>query len=439
MSARGRSVFVVVLAAAVLGWPATAQAQGSNAAPDRPAEPRSDGAACGTGADRPYVRTTTPVLAARQSDPDAGQQNLTTTFAWWPADGTSGGAGRASQSSGNPSPVSVGIPSGSLADGGTYVWRARTFDGSRYGLWSAPCEFTVDATPPAAPAGLTSTDYPSDGPHGGVGVPGQFLISPPESRPEEVVAYAWTVDSGVGPSAAPTVPADEGTHGATLTFAPARDGVVTLRVWSKDRAGWFSAPVTWTFMVSASSDPGPVLPQPPSITFPEGNTAVPGGTLPVRFDARGDATVTEFRYSVNSTALDLTAVPDQPGGSVTVEIPVGTVAGQKSLYAVAGTGTAESLPAAGLFRVLSLTSLTGAVFDLATFLPIEGATIRVEPGAHETTTTADGGFSFSAAELPAGDYTITASYGACTTEQPVSLSGSDDYVELYLTLDDCES
>src|SRR5690349_4829049 len=114
MLARGRLAVAVVLSAAVMGWPsaATAGTRGGppGTAPDRPAEQRSDGAACGTGAERPYVRTTTPALAARQSDPDAGQQDLTTTFAWWRIDGTPGGAGRATQSSGNPSPVSTVIP-----------------------------------------------------------------------------------------------------------------------------------------------------------------------------------------------------------------------------------------------------------------------------------------------------------------------------------------
>jgi hypothetical protein len=408
-------------------------------APDRPTEQRSDGLACGTGADRPFVLTTTPVLAARQSDPDGGQQALTTTFVWWRTGGGPVSVGRATQSAGNPSIVSAGIPAGRLVDGGTYAWRARTFDGHRYGRWSTQCEFTVDVTSPEAPASVASTDYPSDGPHGGVGVVGQFFISPPVLRPEEVVAYAWTVDGGVGPGSAATIPADDGTHGAALRFAPTRDGILTLHVWSKDRAGRFSTPVTWTFAVAASNDPGPTRPQPPSISFPEGNTAVQGGTLSVRLDANGDETVTEFHYSVRSTALNLTAVPNEPGGFVVVQIPVGNIAGQAGVYAAASTGTVASLMTVGTFEVQSLTSLTGQVLDLATFLPIEGAVVRLEPGGHQITTPADGAFSFTAAELPPGDYTLTASYGACSTELPVSLSGWGDYVDVYLTLDACGS
>jgi hypothetical protein len=441
MLARGRLAVAVVLSAAVMGWPsaATAGPRGGlpDTAPNRPTVQQSDGAACGTGAERPYVRTTTPVLTARQSDPDAGQQNLTTTFAWWRIDGTLGGAGRATQSSGNPSTVSAVIPAGLLADGGTYAWRARTSDATLDGPWSARCEFTVDATAPEAPAGVTSTDYPADGPHGGPGVPGEFVISPPLLRPEEVVAYAWTVDGGVGPASADTVPADASTHGATLTFAPARDGILTLRVWSKDRAGLFSTPVTWTFFVKAATQPQPVRPLTPSISFPDGNTTVQGGTLSMRLDANGDESVTQFRYSVHSPALNLTAVPNEPGGFAIVQIPVGTISGASRVFAVANNGTTDSLITAGDFEVQSLTSLTGRVVDIATFLPVEGATVRVEPGGYQTTTTAAGEFSFLAGDLPGGDYTITASYGACSGEQPVSVSGAGDDVELYLFPGEC--
>lgn len=443
MRTRGRFVTVAVLAATMLGSVTANPAQAwdgrsANAAPDRPGEQRSDGGPCATGADRPYVLTTTPVLAARQSDPDAGQADLTTTFVWWRTGGGLGSVGRATRAAGNPSAVAVGVPGGRLVDGGTYAWRARTSDGHRRGPWSTPCEFTVDATAPEAPAGVTSTDYPSDRPQGGVGVPGDFVISPPGLRPEEVVAYGWTLDSGVGPGSAATIPADEGTRGATLRVAPTRDGINTLRVWSKDRAGRFSSPVTWTFLVAAATDPEPAKPLPPAVSFPDGNTVVEGGALSVRLDANGDETVTEFRYSVGSPALDLTAVPDEPGGSVVVEVPAGTVAGQSIVYAVASTGTVASPMTMRTFEVLSLTSLTGRVVDIATFLPVEGAAVTLEPGGHRTTTAADGEFSFPAADVPPGDYTLTASYGACSTELPVEISGAL-YLEVYLLRDDCGS
>lgn len=415
MFARGRSTVAVVITAAVLGWPsaASAAARGvaGDAAPDRPAEQLSNGAACATEGSRPYVRTTSPVLAVRQSDPNAGQAELTTTFAWWPIGGTTSGAGRATKSAGNPSAVTATIPAGLLADGGTYAWRARTFDGTRFGPWSARCEFTVDVTAPEPSAGISSTGYPADGQaHEGPGIPGDFVISPPLQRPEDVVAYAWTDDSGVSPASAELIPADTA-HGATLTYTPARDGIITLRVWSKDRAGWFSTPVTWTFFVKAVPVPQPARPATPTISFPGGNSADQGGTLAMRLDANGDNSVTQFRYSLRSTGLDLTAVPDRPGGSVIVQIPVGNGTGPWNVYAVASDGTTDSLITVGSFEVRSVRSLSGWVRDVATGSPVEGATVRAEPGGHVTTTSATGDYSFSTTELPPGDYTISVTYG----------------------------
>ncbi|MFY1674842.1 LamG-like jellyroll fold domain-containing protein [Plantactinospora sp. WMMB334] len=228
---------------------------GRNAEPNPLAERTSDGKPCATGDARPYVLTTTPFLTGRQSDPDTGQQSLTTWFHWWPLGGARNDVDKVSQSSGNPSAVAKAIPSGRLVDGGTYAWQARTHDGSRYGPWSGVCEFTVDVTPPPMPGDVTSTDYPDDGaPHGAVGWPGAFEIAPPEVDPHEVEAYAWTFDSGTLPTA--TVPARSTDHGATLTVGPPRDGLNTLRVWSQDRAGRFSTQArSYTFRVRAPWGP----------------------------------------------------------------------------------------------------------------------------------------------------------------------------------------
>ncbi|MCM4076008.1 carboxypeptidase-like regulatory domain-containing protein [Paractinoplanes hotanensis] len=437
MRVRGRWAVAAVLAAAVSGWPTPASAGTSGTTPVRPGEPGSNGRACAAGADRPSVPTRTPVLAVRQSAPGGGQ-NLTTTFAWWPIDGTSGGAGQASRSAGNPALVAVEVPEGLLADGGTYAWRARTFDGTRHGPWSGRCEFAVDATAPQPPAGVTSTDYPADAPAGGVGVPGRFVISPPELRPDEVVAYAWTLDSGVGPAGAATVPADAGTQGATLTIAPSRDGILTLRVWSKDRAGLFSTPVTWTFRVKAAGNPQPARPLTPTISFPDGNTVEQGGTLSVRLDAEGDKSVTQFRYSVGAPTLNLTAAPNEPGGYAVVQVPVGNVPGSRSVYAVASDGAIDSLLTAAGIQVRNLTLLNGRVLDITTFLPVPDATVRLEPGGFQTTTNAEGEFSFLTSEVPPGLYTVITSHGGCSREEgPYEVDGQGLTIDLLLVPDQC--
>lgn len=227
-----------------------------NTKPAAPTDRKSDGRACATGSARPYVLTLTPTLSARHSDPDTGQQSLTTWFHWWPLGGSRNDTDRVSQVSGNPSTVSRAIPAGKLVDGGTYVWQSRTHDGSHYGDWSGTCEFIVDATPPETPANVTSTDYPTGAtPRGGVGIEGTFEIVAPTLRRHEVKEYAWTLDSGTYLNAA-MVPARSGDYGATLKVKPVRDGTQTLRVWSKDHAGRYSAtPRTYTFVVRAGAGP----------------------------------------------------------------------------------------------------------------------------------------------------------------------------------------
>ncbi|WP_416900842.1 carboxypeptidase regulatory-like domain-containing protein [Micromonospora echinospora] len=227
-----------------------------NTVPNAPSDRKSDGKVCATGTSRPYVLSTTPVLAAKQSDPDTSQQSLTTWFYWWPVGGTRNETDKVSQAAGNPSTVSKAIPAGKLTDGASYVWQARTWDGTDWSGWSGTCEFTVDATPPPNPAGVSSTDYPNDGvPRGGVGLAGTFDVTPPTVRPYEVKEYAWTLDSGVL-LASQTVPARSTDYGASITIRPAHDGVNTLRVWSKDHAGRFSTnPVTWVFSVRGGAGP----------------------------------------------------------------------------------------------------------------------------------------------------------------------------------------
>jgi hypothetical protein len=229
-----------------------------NTAPIAPSDRHSDSEGCATGAARPYVRTLTPTLAAKQTDPD-NDQGLTTYFYWWPAGGARSDANQVSKSAGNKTSVSKAIPAGKLSDGVTYVWQARTADAHATGAWSATCEFTVDVTAPSGPSAVTSSDYPVDTAtspgHGGVGIEGQFAIAAPSSGSGEVVGYAWTLDSTQQPSGANQVVASS-THTATIAYTPVRDGVHVLRTWAKDRAGWYSTtPVTYTFKVRAGAGP----------------------------------------------------------------------------------------------------------------------------------------------------------------------------------------
>jgi hypothetical protein len=228
-----------------------------NTVPNGLSDRKSDGKPCATGTARPYVYNATPILAAKHSDPDADQQNLTTYFYWWPLGGSRNETNKISKGSGNPSSITATIPSGKLTDGGRYVWQARTYDGRAYGAWSGTCEFTVDASPPATPGDVTSTDYRADNAfHGGVGVIGTFDVTAPTVRPYEVREYAWTLDSGVL-TAARNVPArTTGDYGGQIKLPPLHDGANVLRVWARDQAGRYSAtPKTYTFLVRAGDGP----------------------------------------------------------------------------------------------------------------------------------------------------------------------------------------
>jgi len=98
-----------------------------NTAPAAPSDRNSDVKGCATGSSRPYVRTLTPALAVKQTDPD-NDQGLTTTFYWWQSGGSRNETNKVAQSAGNKTTVAKAIPAGKLTDGNTYVWQARTND-----------------------------------------------------------------------------------------------------------------------------------------------------------------------------------------------------------------------------------------------------------------------------------------------------------------------
>jgi len=214
-----------------------------NSYPDTPDQITVDGQPCATGESRPYVITTTPTLAARAKDPDAGQQlgvqfvggRLGSAAAFWTSqDFIANGAFAVKN-----------VPAGILADGATYFFQAQAgdyVDGQilDHSAFSAPCEFTVDATPPNPVKAITSTDYPldpgDDRPHGVAGRTGRFTLTPPDVHPEDVAFYVVAQNPcGTPDDCALRVPAGAD-HSATVDITP-KAGLNTLKVWTQDRAG----------------------------------------------------------------------------------------------------------------------------------------------------------------------------------------------------------
>jgi RHS repeat-associated protein len=116
---------------------------------------------CTTGSGRPYMSTTTPTLQATVSDPDGG--TLYGAFEIWTLAGTQIGGQNLSASVASGSTASWMVTSGSFANGNSYKWRVRGYDGTVYSQsYSSPfCEFTIDTTVDSAPT-ISSSTYPQD-------------------------------------------------------------------------------------------------------------------------------------------------------------------------------------------------------------------------------------------------------------------------------------
>ncbi|MGW4295161.1 hypothetical protein ACWEH1_19175 [Micromonospora chersina] len=179
----------------------------------------------------------------------------------------------------------------------------------------------------------------------------------------------------------------------------------------------------------ASEVKGPVQ---PAISFPNGNSVSAGGQLAIRFDANGDTTVTRFRYSVDNTSLD-NEVPAAQDGTATVTIDAGNVSGEHPVYAVAVDRRERLSPVSqGIFTVSATWNLKGQAIDGTTWLPVEGATIRLEPAGIEVVTGPDGGFQFA---VDPGLYTLTGTYAGPPSlygSQQLQLDNQETWFDLYL-------
>jgi RHS repeat-associated protein len=259
--------------------------------------------ACVTGASRPWLNTTTPTLKAAVSDPDGG--SVYGNFDVWPT----GGSG--SIWSGTSAAVTSGgtaakqVASGVLANGSTYSWRVRGYDGSLYSnSWTSWCEFTVDTTKPATP-GVSSTAYPQ-GQWNLSGGAGTFTFTSSDTG-SGVSSWRYWLDS----AAQSTV---TGPSPTSVSITPP-NGWHTLHVQAVDKAGNLSQEATYSFGAVA------------------GVTSPTAGQRTQRFVTLGAvgppaATGVRFQYQLPGT----TAWTDIPTGQVTLagapvaSWPVATVA-----------------------------------------------------------------------------------------------------------------
>ncbi len=212
-----------------------------NTKPNKPDTLTVDGKACASGANRPFIKTTTPTLRARVTDAD--NDTMDVYFAWAKWNGTSfvdeAGSGWHQDS----------VPNGGTAlktvtgvDGGIYTFRAQSNDSPSHSPYLSSdvthspgnCEWEVDIMPPAAPT--VTPDIYKEGPTGctggacgAVGQTGRFTFA----SSADTKSFLW------GWSDPPATVANPTTLGGTvsLDWTPTTAGPHTLYVRAIDRAG----------------------------------------------------------------------------------------------------------------------------------------------------------------------------------------------------------
>jgi hypothetical protein len=129
--------------------------------------------------------------------------------------------------------------SSNLVNGTTYQWRVRAKDPYNDGVWTGWTDLSVDTDKPLVPF-VSAKIYLNDGqPHGGAGQSDTFTLAPANGT-GDLAAFVYRLDT----DAAATTLAATGT--TTVTLSP-RDGLRTLTVQAKDRAGNLSPASVYTF------------------------------------------------------------------------------------------------------------------------------------------------------------------------------------------------
>ncbi|GIF24528.1 hypothetical protein BJ973_008007 [Actinoplanes tereljensis] len=333
-----------------------------NSYPNVPDTITVGGQPCTRGSGQPYVRTLTPALKARQTDPDGTARLLTGWFYWYVQGGTRTGTQTVAQSSivsGQYATATIGA--GKLVDGGKYTVQAITNDGIDYGQYSPTCEFTVDISAPGIPAGVTSSVYPNDGQfHGGVGTPGSFTLLPPATVPTDFAGYAWTLDAGVSAAAANQVAATNTSPSATITITPTADQAYNLRVWSKDKAGNYSAEYIYKFSVRAGTGPDARWTFDASNGTDDsthGNTLTPTGTWTAGRGGYGSALQLNGTSQSAATGGPIATRDPSTGAAITLHT--------NGSYTVAATVRLDSLTGSGQRVVVAQNGTNTAAYQLS--------------------------------------------------------------------------
>jgi hypothetical protein len=322
-----------------------------NLPPNVPTQLAVDGQPC---AQTPlYPRNLYPTLSALLTDPNPAD-SLSAHFAVWPVDQPAQRTELTSAQGANGTVAKIGLPDALLVDGRTYEWAVRADDGDDLSGWSAPCQYTVDRTPPNVAPTVTSTDYPADGAwHGGGGIPGSFTFT--ANGVADVAGFYY---GGIDPPST-FVAADHLGGSATISYTP-HSGPNDLYVISVDRAGNFSPRNIYSFyarptepMVNGPRETGlgmpaqftlsPRMADVVSYTYRLNNG--PEATLPVAADGTATVSITTTRLGYNiltvwsTTSTGLTSSTVNSGFFVT-DAPLVASA----VYPESGSGGGPGVP-----------------------------------------------------------------------------------------------
>ncbi|GII54061.1 hypothetical protein Pth03_24500 [Planotetraspora thailandica] len=229
------------------------------------------GTPCVTGAGRPYVNAgdaQSPLqLKAKIYDPDKANDGVraefvmnhfnTATGTWEEITSTLPGGGKTAYKY-TTAATDHSITLTSLADGETYSYKVKAYDGTDSSAWSAWCEFTVDTVDPATLPEVSSADYPAGTPddwRGGVGSAGAFTFAPGGGE-TDLSAFRFALDDPALATPATQVTIPAGQTSVTVSVAPRHDWLNTLYVFPVDRAGNVGkTPAVYSFYVKAGADP----------------------------------------------------------------------------------------------------------------------------------------------------------------------------------------
>ncbi|WP_250445762.1 LamG-like jellyroll fold domain-containing protein [Actinotalea sp. C106] len=293
-----------------------------NRAPTRPSSMKltvgTTVESCVTGADRPYIASTTPKLSVVAKDPDG--QNAAVTFQVYQGSTSKWSSTTAGQGSGATHTKTVSA--GTLSSA-TYRWRARSKDSSgRYSAYTGWCEFTVDITKPAAPkvsavkpSGPNSNIkavYATDVETGGKGLTGCFKFSGGGSSDVKHFEYSFNATT-YGSTA--KLAADGTSTVCTPSGHPLTTGTNFIAVRSEDKAGNISASTRYTYEVATAREDGiwtfdsnenPA----PDESFKDDGEADPAGDLKISGATWVEGPHTLFDSRLEDWALDFDGVND---------------------------------------------------------------------------------------------------------------------------------